>query len=164
MNALTNFVLIAWLQAATTPTICPVHEIHIDSHQTGVEKRGDQAMGFSHQLTTHHFRLYPDGGAIEATADDPKDSRSVQAIESHLGHVMTMFSKGDFSVPMFIHGENPPGASVMKDRHDRIFYVLEAIPGGARIRIRTQDAAALQAIHAFLRFQTADHHTGDAID
>jgi len=29
-------------------------------HQQGVEKRGDQAMGFSHQMTTHHFLLTKD--------------------------------------------------------------------------------------------------------
>jgi hypothetical protein len=138
--------------------------MHADPRQAGVEKRGDAAMGFSHQLTTHHFRLYADGGAIEATANDAKDSQSVQAIADHLKHVVAMFSRGDFSVPMFIHGENPPGASVMKNRRDRISYTLEAIPGGARIRIKTLDAEALRAIHAFLRFQTVDHHTGDTID
>ena len=29
-----------------------------------VNQRGDHAMGFAHEKTTHHFRLYPDGGAI----------------------------------------------------------------------------------------------------
>jgi hypothetical protein len=30
-------------------------------HQHEVIKRGDQAMGFSHAKTTHHFRLFKDG-------------------------------------------------------------------------------------------------------
>ena len=30
------------------------------TQQQGVEKRGDQAMGFSHQMTTHHFLLTKD--------------------------------------------------------------------------------------------------------
>ena len=28
-------------------------------------KRGDHAMGFSHEKTTHHFLLLTDGGGIE---------------------------------------------------------------------------------------------------
>jgi|SRR3954447_3355505 hypothetical protein len=162
VSNMVSIFLLAALQSAPATAICPTHDMHTDVRQAGVEKRGDAAMGFSHALTTHHFRLYTDGGAIEATADDAKDLESVQAIAAHLKHVIGMFSSGDFSVPMFIHGENPPGAAVMKERRDRITYALETIPGGARIRIKTQDAEALRAIHAFLRFQIADHHTGDA--
>jgi len=32
-------------------------------------------MGFSHDKTTHHFRLYADSGAIEVNVDDSKDSQ-----------------------------------------------------------------------------------------
>jgi len=35
-------------------------------HHEGVNHRGDQVMGFSREKTTDHFRLYPDGGAIES--------------------------------------------------------------------------------------------------
>jgi hypothetical protein len=34
-------------------------------HYKDVNARGDQGMGFSHELTTHHFHLLADGGAIE---------------------------------------------------------------------------------------------------
>jgi hypothetical protein len=40
-------------------------------------------MGFSHDKTTHHFRLYPDGGAIEVTADDPNDNPDIR----RYGHI-----------------------------------------------------------------------------
>src|SRR5215469_10469633 len=93
------------------------HQQHLKSsgqhssaqHQAGVEKRGDEAMGFQHDKTTHHFRLYADGGAIEITADDGKDSANVRAIRSHMAHIVSMFSKGDFALPMFIHDQIPPG-------------------------------------------------------
>ena len=45
-------------------------------HTAAVSRRGDQAMGFSHEKTTHHFRLFPDGGAIEVTANDRGDVES----------------------------------------------------------------------------------------
>lgn len=34
-----------------------------DPHHNAVDHRGDQVMGFSHEKTTHHFRLFTDGGA-----------------------------------------------------------------------------------------------------
>jgi hypothetical protein len=35
---------------------------------------------------------------------------------------------------------------------------------GGEVRISTSDPAALSAIHTFLRFQIADHGTGDPIE
>jgi hypothetical protein len=96
---------------------CPMHKEHLkeaSQHQADVEKHGDEAMGFSHDKTTHHFRLYSDGGAIEVTVNDTKDSRNMQAIRSHLTHIVTMFSNGEFSIPMFVHDQMPPGVPVMK--------------------------------------------------
>jgi len=131
-------------------------------HQTDVEKHGDEAMGFPHDKTTHHFRLYSDGGAIEVTADDSKDSKTIAAIRSHLAHIAMMFSKGDFSVPMFIHEQVPPGVLIMKEKRAEISYTLEELPAGGRVRIKTENHHAQEAVHAFLRFQIHDHHTGDA--
>jgi len=42
-----------------------------DEHSEGVNARGDQGMGFSHEKTTHHFCLLADGGAIEITVTSP---------------------------------------------------------------------------------------------
>ena len=43
-----------------------------------MEHRGDAVMGFSHEATTHAFKLSDDGGAIEVVANDPKDSKSIE--------------------------------------------------------------------------------------
>jgi len=41
----------------------------------------DEAMGFPHDRTTHHFRLLPDGGAIEVTVNgQQKTAEDLQAI------------------------------------------------------------------------------------
>jgi hypothetical protein len=161
MRTLAAFLLICGLQlAAQDMQSCPMHK----QHQADVEKHGDEAMGFSHERTSHHFRLYSDGGAIEITANDIKDSQSVQAIRSHLTHIVTMFSGGDFSMPMFVHSQVPPGVPVMKEKHSEISYSLEELPGGARVRIKTANPDALKAVHDFLRFQIEDHHTGDTVE
>lgn len=147
-------------------TSCPMHEQHQaapeDRKHQGVVERGDQIMGFSHEKTAHHFRLYTDGGAIEAESNNLEDTASRDAIRAHFGHIATMFAAGDFSAPILIHEQNPPGTEEMKRLREAIQYNLENTARGARIRITTKDPEAVQAVHEFLRFQIAEHQTGDS--
>jgi hypothetical protein len=46
----------------------------------------------------------------------------------------------------------------------QIRYLYTGTPAGAKIQITTVNPEALQAIHAFLRFQISDHQTGDATE
>ena len=75
-----------------------------------------------------------------------------------------MFSEGDFSTPTFIHDQVPPVVSVMKEKRSEISYSFEEIAAGGKVQINTVDPESLKAIHEFLRFQIADHHTGDSPD
>jgi hypothetical protein len=147
------------LAARQSPT--PVQD---SSHHDAVASRGDHAMGFSHETTTHHFRLYKTGGAIDVSANDPKDATTHDEIRMHLSHIVKRFAAGDFDVPMFIHDTTPPGASVMAKLRGQIRYLYTDTPGGAKIQISTTNPEALQAIHAFLRFQISDHQTGDSTE
>jgi hypothetical protein len=133
-------------------------------HQHGTVKRGDQAMGFSQVKTTHHFRLYKNGGVIEVQANDPKDTASREEIREHLTHIANMFSAGNFESPMFTHGTTPPGVPTMMHLRDHIEYRFEETEKGARIRIETANAQATDAVHAFLLFQMVAHQTGDSPD
>jgi len=168
MKTIIAFLLVGGLQlAAQDIQSCPMHKEHMkeaSQHQADVEKHGDEAMGFSHDKTTHHFRLYPDGGAIEVTVNDSIDSENTQAIRSHLNHIVTMFSNGEFSIPMFVHDQVPPGVPVMKDKHAEISYKFDELPAGGRVRIKTTNPDALKGIHEFLKFQIEDHHTGDTTE
>jgi hypothetical protein len=154
--------------AAMDMASCPMHGKHQpaaeDEHHKGVIERGDQAMGFSDAQTTHHFRIYADGGAIEVEAKDSKDEGSRDAIRGHLTHIVKMFEAGDFSIPMLIHAQDPPGAETMKRLREAIEYKPENTERGGRIRITTKNAEALEAIHSFLRFQISDHKTGDTVE
>jgi hypothetical protein len=142
------------LALAATPAQDP-------SHHDAVTSRGDHAMGFSHETTTHHFRFYKTGGAIDVSANNPKDSATRDEIRMHLSHIVKRFAAGDFDVPMFIHDTTPPGAPAMARLRDQIRYQYSDTPGGAKIQITTTNPEALQAIHAFLRFQISDHQSGD---
>jgi hypothetical protein len=130
-------------------------------HHAGVNARGDKVMGFDHDKTTHHFLLAAAGGSIEVTANRAEDKESRDAIRGHLAHIATMFSDGNFEAPMLIHDRTPPGVPVMKRKKADIQWKYEEIENGARVVAVTKDPEALSAIHEFLRFQIADHRTGD---
>lgn len=85
-------------------------------------------------------------------------------MRAHFEHIATMFAAGNFSAPMLIHAQNPPGTEGMKRLRNAIEYKLESTEKGARIRITTKDAEALRAVHEFLRFQISDHQTGDTTE
>jgi hypothetical protein len=132
-------------------------------HFKSVDKRGDSEMGFSHDMTSHHFLLFKDGGAIEVEANNANDDGSKVAIRNHLVKIAEMFSEGDFQLPMLIHATVPSGVDTMKRLKNEIAYTAEISEKGARVRIRTENSEALQAIHEFLRFQIADHRTKDSL-
>lgn len=168
MKTVIAFLLFSGLQlSAQDMQSCPMHKEHMKDaaqHQADVEKHGDEAMGFPHDKASHHFRLYSDGGAIEVTVSDIKDSQNLQAVRLHLTHIVTMFSNGEFSIPMFIHDQVPPGVPVMEEKRAEISYTFEELPTGGTVRIKTTNSDALKAIHDFLRFQIEDHQTGDATE
>ncbi|SPE27829.1 conserved exported hypothetical protein [Candidatus Sulfotelmatobacter sp. SbA7] len=142
---------------------CPMHDQHA-AHHAVVESHGDQAMGFPHDKTTHHFRLLSDGGAIEVAANDPNDKANIGAIRTHLSHIAMMFADGDFSTPMFVHDGVPPGVTTMKLLKSAIHYTYGEMQSGAAVRIKSDDPVALAAIHDFIRFQITDHQTGDSLE
>ncbi|MEO6726337.1 MAG: hypothetical protein ABIP14_13695 [Blastocatellia bacterium] len=133
-----------------------------DGHHGGVNQRGDQAMGFSHEKTTHHFRLKADGGVIEVEANAADDTASRDQIRTHLSHIARKFAAGDFTAPMFIHSQTPPGVPAMKQLKAEVKYQFEELERGGRVRITTTNPQAIKAIHEFLRFQIEDHKTGDS--
>jgi hypothetical protein len=133
------------------------------THLEAVNQRGDKGMGFKQSQTVHHFVLLSDGGSIEVSASDPADAKSRDQIQQHLQHITKAFAAGDFRLPMFIHAQTPPGVATMKRLKSQISYSYEPTAAGGRVTISTKEAKALTAIHAFLRFQIADHQTGDAV-
>lgn len=138
-------------------------EQHHDHHDH-VDTRGDKVMGFSHEKSRHTFRLIRDGGAIEVRALDANDAESIGKIRSHMKEIEKEFAGGTFAKPEEIHARVPDGAEAMKELRGAIEYKYEELAGGARVRIITANARALEAVHRFLTFQIEDHRTGDSTD
>lgn len=130
-------------------------------HKASVNEHGDKVMGFSHENTTHHFVLTADGGLIEARANDIKDTASLDQIRGHFQHIVHMFADGNFNAPMLVHSQNVPGTATMTRLKADLHWNVQDLPRGARITITADNQEALEAVHDFLRFQIADHGTGD---
>ena len=157
--------------AAEPPQPCPLHAQHQAQaqehaghadHHAGVDRRGDEVRGFSHERTTHHFLIESEGGTIQVEAGDPADTQSIQQIRTHLAEVARQFAAGDFSMPQEIHDRVLPGVPEMIERKEAISWRFEELARGAHVVIRTSDPAALAAVHDFLEAQIGDHRTGDA--
>jgi|SRR6185503_2648075 len=131
-------------------------------HHASMDQRGAVVMGFDQEVTTHHFLLFTDGGAIDVSVKNPTDGKNLDAIRSHLPHIAMMFSDGNFEAPMLVHDStNVPGTKIMAARKKTIRYSYAETEKGGRVSIATTDPQSLAAVHSFLRFQIADHKTGD---
>ncbi len=55
-----------------------------------------------------------------------------------------------------------PGTKALAANKDKVSFTYRETPNGGRVDIVTTDAATLKAAHDFMRFQIADHKTGDS--
>lgn len=117
-----------------------------------------EAMGFDQNTTRHTFAAASDGGSIAVDVRDAKDTKTRDQIRMHLRHIASAFKEGDFSLPILTHSELPPGADVMAAKKDAITYTYSDSPHGGIVKIRTTDAQALEAVHAFLTYQNQEHN------
>ncbi|MBV8516334.1 MAG: hypothetical protein JO197_02925 [Acidobacteria bacterium] len=154
---------------------CPLHAQHMaeaaananagDAHADGnhaaeVDHRHD-SFGMAHDAAHHRFTATDDGGTIELRANDAADAKTIAAIQKHLQSIRGEFAKNDFSKPQFVHGRMPDGVDTMQRLHASIMYHYEPLPDGGRVHLMTKNAEAIEAIHAFLKFQAVEHRAGD---
>ena len=127
-----------------------------DSGFAAVQRRGAVAMGVDQYTSAHVFEPLPDGGRIVLQRDSV-DPAGTATIRAHMEDIAARFARGDFSLPGFVHAQPVPGTAVMAARRSLIRYQADTLPRGGEVRIRSDDAAAIAAIHAFLAFQAQDH-------
>jgi len=133
-----------------------------DKRSEDVLKRGEHVMGFSHEATTHHFRLFKDGGEIVVTAKDSNDKASIeQNPDAPWTYRQDVFF-GEFQSAHAHSRHEPAGIVTMTRLKEQIRYEFSEAERGARIRLVTASPETTDAVHAFLLFQIVDHQTGDA--
>ena len=152
--------LVATPLAAQDHQSCPLHQAH---RTAAVDHRHQQETGLPSDGIVHHFLLSDDGGSIRLEVKDARRTDDRDRVRGHLQTIARAFAAGDFSLPARIHDRVPPGVEGMKARQDAIRYTFAETPGGGTVTIASTDAAAVEAIHDFLRFQIDDHATGDPV-
>lgn len=142
------------------------HEPHLAemNKDAALKARGARAMGFDQDKATHHFVLTDTGGLIEVDANDPRDLVTRDSIRTHLSTIAREFASGNFDKPFATHADVPPGVPELRRLTNAIAYTFEPTDRGGRVRIVSANANAIRALHAFLRYQVAEHRTGDPID
>jgi hypothetical protein len=117
-------------------------------------------MGVNQYTSQHVFEPLPDGGRIVLQRREA-DSVGEATIRAHMRTIAAAFSKGDFTLPGFVHAMSAvPGTEVMRRLSRQISYVPRDIPRGGEVRITTTNPEAVAAVHDFLAFQRKDHRAG----
>lgn len=127
-----------------------------DSAFAEVQARGHVAMGVDQYTSLHKFEPLPDGGRISLQRNTT-DTAGVTQIRAHMRQIAGAFTRGDFTLPGFVHAGEVPGTREMRARKSLIRYTPDTLSGGATVRMRSADSIAISAIHEFLAFQRHDH-------
>ena len=123
-----------------------------------MQQRGQLVMGVDQYTSAHVFEDLPDGGRIVLDREGAIDTSGVATIRLHMRDIAAAFRAGDFTKPFQVHAQVVPGTAVMAAHRAAITYDAIDRPRGGEVRIRTQDPAAVAAIHEFLAFQRGGHH------
>lgn len=141
------------------------HEQHMEQmkQEADLKARGQHAMGFDQDTTTHHFILATNGGAISVDVKAADDHTGRDQIRTHLKEIAVAFKQGDFGKPLMTHSEQPPGVPVLQRLKAEITYSYTVTERGGMVRIATANDEALAAVHTFLKYQITEHATGDPL-
>src|SRR5262249_7680231 len=95
----------------------------------------------------YHFRLYKDGGAIEAQG----------YVRPEFQKLADMLRMGNFDSSILGHGQTSAGVAEMQRLGSEINYTYEPTKRGGRVRIETQNPQGRKAVHQFLEDQIKRH-------
>jgi len=132
------------------------------NRQDTVHNMGSNVMPFDLSQTTHIFEMTENGGIQQVIVKDPNDSAQIALIQQHIQHEVMLFSGGDFSDPMSLHGSEMLGVQELSAGAAQIKVEYTALPNGAQITFTTQDLNLITAIHRWFGAQLSDHGS-DAI-
>jgi uncharacterized protein (DUF305 family) len=127
------------------------------SRQSEVAERGARVMPFDLEKTTHVFEPTENGAVQQVVVDDPTDQEQLSLIREHLKEEADKFSRGDFSDPAEVHGEDMPGLKELKGNASSIEARYSELPDGAQIEYTTDDPALVSALHDWFEAQLSDH-------
>ena len=128
------------------------------TRQEAVAGRGADVMPFALQATTHIFTKTKTGGIQQVVTKSAKDEAQIRLVREHLKEIAAQFSKGDFSGPAHIHGDDMPGlAELRKADPAAIKLQYREIKSGGQIVYTAADPELVKALHRWFDAQLSDH-------
>lgn len=123
--------------------------------------RFSKALGVSLDKIALHYYLVKNGGVIELASKDPNDTVTIEAIQKYLQTQKDLWEKGKDTVTE-VHAKAPESANIMRKlRNDITFYTAKT-DAGAVLRMFSINDQARGAIQDYLKFEIAEHKTGDS--
>ncbi|MGR8942029.1 MAG: aspartate carbamoyltransferase [Gammaproteobacteria bacterium] len=122
-----------------------------------VTRHGKHVMPFDLKQTQHVFTKTGAGGVQQVIARDASNKPQIALIRQHLTKISQEFSRGDFSNPAKIHGEDMPGLAQLRQAGDRLKVRYKELDNGAEITYASEDADLIGAIHRWFDTQLSDH-------
>lgn len=123
-----------------------------------VARRGAKVMPFSLEKTIHVFTKTEKGGRQQVIVKNKADAGQVRLIQGHLSKIAKEFSRGDFSDPAKIHGEDMPGLAKLKAaRPGEIRIAYKDLPDGGEIEYASEVPGLIAALHVWFDAQLSDH-------
>ena len=146
------FVGMGAIFAATTPSAAD------ESRRADVAQRGAEVMPFDLNATTHIFTKTADGGVQRVVAKNRRNVRDVDLIRKHLREIDEQFSRGNYSAPSSIHGNDMPGLTELQSaKPGQVQMAYSDVEGGAQIRYSTRTPTLINAINRWFDAQLSDH-------
>jgi hypothetical protein len=133
----------------------------------GQQSSNPAPIHYDRHRVVHHFYLYPDGGMVTLTVTDPSDAETRKAVRAYVQRVSQLMVVGNLTRLREQFGDGVPGLTRIAEARGRkaTITVHSSTPDeGSQIIFSTADAAALEGLHDFLRFQITDLKTGDPLE
>lgn len=127
-----------------------------------MNSRFSHALGVSVDKVNLHFYLVKNGGVIELAAKDPNDSATVGTIQKYLQNQKELWEKGKENAVTEVHAKPPESANIMRKLRNEITFYMAKTDNGGVLRMFSINEQAKNAIQDYLRFEIAEHKTGDS--
>ncbi|HEX6878922.1 MAG TPA: hypothetical protein VF135_01035 [Terriglobales bacterium] len=131
--------------------------------EADVNSRFSRVLGADVGKLLQHYYLVKNGGVIELSAKDPQDQAVIKAIQKYLDMQKDLFEKGKNESEAEVHGKAPDGLAGIKRFRNDITFFSTGTDNGAVLRMFTVNEQAKQAVYEFMKFEIAEHKTGDAL-
>lgn len=124
--------------------------------------RFSKALGIDVDRIVQHYYLVKNGGVVELAAKDPADTAAIDAIRKFLVEQRKLYEKGKNETDADVHGKVPDGLPLIKKFRDEITFFATDTTNGAVLRMFSMNPTARSAIQDYMKFQIAEHKTGDS--